>query len=296
MDIHHLKVFASVYKHKSFSKAAEELYLSQPTVSDHIKALEEELNCKLFDRLSRRIIPTEEAGLLIGRAVEVIEKVEGIKELLGEFRKDLSGHLVIGASTIPGTYILPGLTVSFRRKNPSVLFEIVVSDSRAIIDKIAEHDLLIGIVGAKLEARQVHFEPFLDDELIAVASGAYEAKKSMGIRDIAKSPIVMREQGSGTRKEFEKILEREGLDPHQLNIVGIFGSTDAIKQAVKEGMGISIISRRSVKDELKCEMLREIKIKDADMKRQFYIITHRKRTLPHLYRTFVDYLLSQVAK
>lgn len=296
MDIHHLKVFASVYKHKSFSKAAEELYLSQPTVSDHIKALEEELNCKLFDRLSRRIIPTKEAGLLIGRAVEVIEKVEGIKELLGEFRKDLSGHLVIGASTIPGTYILPGLTVSFRRKNPSVLFEIVVSDSRAIIDKIAEHDLLIGIVGAKLEARQVHFEPFLDDELIAVASGAYEAKKSMGIRDIAKSPIVMREQGSGTRKEFEKILEREGLDPHQLNIVGIFGSTDAIKQAVKEGMGISIISRRSVKDELKCEMLREIKIKDADMKRQFYIITHRKRTLPHLYRTFVDYLLSQVAK
>lgn len=296
MDIHHLKVFASVYKHKSFSKAAEELYLSQPTVSDHIKALEEELNCKLFDRLSRRIIPTKEAGLLIGRAVEVIEKVEGIKELLGEFRKDLSGHLVIGASTIPGTYILPGLTVSFRRKNPSVLFEIVVSDSRAIIDKIAEHDLLIGIVGAKLEARQVHFEPFLDDELIAVAAGAYEAKKSMGIRDIAKSPIVMREQGSGTRKEFEKILEREGLDPHQLNIVGIFGSTDAIKQAVKEGMGISIISRRSVKDELKCEMLREIKIKDADMKRQFYIITHRKRTLPHLYRTFVDYLLSQVAK
>lgn len=296
MDIHHLKVFASVYKHKSFSKAAEELYLSQPTVSDHIKALEEELNCKLFDRLSRRIIPTKEAGLLIGRAVEVIEKVEGIKELLGEFRKDLSGHLVIGASTIPGTYILPGLTVSFRRKNPSVLFEIVVSDSRAIIDKIAEHDLLIGIVGAKLEARQVHFEPFLDDELIAVASGAYEAKKSMGIRDIAKSPIVMREQGSGTRKEFEKILEREGIDPHQLNIVGIFGSTDAIKQAVKEGMGISIISRRSVKDELKCEMLREIKIKDADMKRQFYIITHRKRTLPHLYRTFVDYLLSQVAK
>lgn len=296
MDIHHLKVFASVYKHKSFSKAAEELYLSQPTVSDHIKALEEELNCKLFDRLSRRIIPTKEAGLLIGRAVEVLEKVESIKELLGEFRKDLAGPLIIGASTIPGTYILPGLTASFRQKNPSVFFEIVVSDSRAIIDKIAEHDLLIGIVGAKLEARQVHFEPFLDDELIAVASGAYEAKKSMGIRDIAKSPIVMREQGSGTRKEFEKILEREGLDPHQLNIVGIFGSTDAVKQAVKEGMGISIISRRSVKDELKCEMLREIKIKDADMKRQFYIITHRKRTLPHLYRTFVDYLLSPVAK
>lgn len=293
MDVHHLKVFASVYKHRSFSKAAEELHLTQPTVSDHIRALEEELNCRLFDRLSRQIIPTKEAGLVIVRAAEIIEKMEGIKYLLGEFKKDLSGQLLIGASTIPGTYILPGLTAAFRKKHSSVLFEIVVSDSREIISKVAGHELLIGIVGAKLEAKQLHYEPFLEDELIAVASDAFESRKSMGLREISNSPIVIREQGSGTRREFEKILEREGLDSHQLNIVGIFGSTDAIKQAVKEGMGISIISRRSVKDELKCGMLREVKIKDADMKRQFYIITHRKRTLPHLYKIFVAYLLAR---
>ncbi len=292
MDIHRLKVFASVFKHRSFSRAAEELNLTQPTVSDHIKALEEELNCKLFDRLSRKIIPTREAGVLIGRTNEVIEKVEGMKDLLGEFKRDLSGHLVIGASTIPGTYILPGLTASFRKENASVLFEIVVSDSRAIIDKVAGHELLIGIVGARLEARQVHYQPFLDDELIAVAAGTFEARKSLSIREIADSPLVMRELGSGTRREFERILERERIDPHQLNIVGIFGSTDAVKQAVKEGLGISILSRRSVKDELKYGMLREIKIRDADMKRQFYVITHRKRTLPHLYNIFLEYIIA----
>jgi DNA-binding transcriptional LysR family regulator len=292
MDIHHLKVFASVYKLRSFSKAAEELHLTQPTVSDHIRALEQELDCRLFDRLPRKIIPTREAAVLIGRAQEIIERVEGFRDVLGEFRKDLAGHLIIGASTIPGTYILPGLTASFRQRNPSVLFEVLVSDSRAIVDKIAGHELMIGIVGARLESRQVDYKPFLDDELIAVASGSFDVRKGIGIREIAASPIVMREQGSGTRKEFEKILEREGIDPHQLNIVGLFGSTDAVKQAVKEGMGISIISRRSVKDEIKCGMLREIKIKDADMKRQFYIITHRKRTLPHLYKIFLDYLLS----
>jgi DNA-binding transcriptional LysR family regulator len=292
MDIHHLKVFASVYKLRSFSKAAEELHLTQPTVSDHIRALEQELDCRLFDRLPRKIIPTREAAVLIGRAQEIIERVEGFRDVLGEFRKDLAGHLIIGASTIPGTYILPGLTASFRQRNPSVLFEVLVSDSRVIVDKIAGHELMIGIVGARLESRQVDYKPFLDDELIAVASRSFDARKGIGIREIAASPIVMREQGSGTRKEFEKILEREGIDPHQLNIVGLFGSTDAVKQAVKEGMGISIISRRSVKDEIKCGMLREIKIKDADMKRQFYIITHRKRTLPHLYKIFLDYLLS----
>ncbi|MBI5846483.1 MAG: LysR family transcriptional regulator [Nitrospirae bacterium] len=291
MDIHHLRVFAAVFKHKSFSKAAEELNLTQPTVSDHIRSLEEELNCKLFDRLSRRIIPTKEAAVLIGKAQEIIDRVEGFRDVLGEFRKDLSGHLVIGASTIPGTYILPGITASFRQKNSSVLFEVVVSDSRAIIDKVAGDDLLVGIVGAKLESKQVDYRPFLDDELIVVASGSFDTKKNIAIGDIANQPIVMREQGSGTRREFEKILEKARIDFQHLNIVGIFGSTDAVKQAVKEGMGISIISRRAVKDELKCGMLKEITIKDADMKRQFYIITHRKRTLPHIYKIFLEYLL-----
>ncbi|MDA8238789.1 MAG: selenium metabolism-associated LysR family transcriptional regulator [Nitrospiraceae bacterium] len=291
MDIHHLRVFASVFKHRSFSKASEELHLSQPTVSDHIKALEEELNCRLFDRLSRKIIPTKEAGVLIGRAGEIIEKVEGIQGLLGEFRNELSGHLNIGASTIPATYILPGLTASYRKQNPGVFFEIIVSDSRGIIDKVAGHDLLVGVVGAKLDNGQVHYSPFLDDELIAIAAPSFTKNRSLGLGEIAALPMVMREQGSGTRREFEKILVKEGIDLQQLSIVGLFGSTDAIKQAVKEGMGISIISRRAVRDELECNILREIKIKNADMKRQFFIVTHRKRTLPHIYKAFLEYLL-----
>lgn len=290
MDIHHLRIFTSVYKHKSFSKAAEELYLTQPTVSDHIRALEEELNCKLFDRLSRKIIPTKAAGLLIGRTLEIIEKVEGVKDLLTEFRKDMAGHIIIGASTIPGTYILPSLTASFRREHPSVLFEIVVSDTRRIVDRVSEHDLLIGIVGAKLGAGQVHYTPFLDDELIVIAAPSLTKSKSMNIRETLGFPVVMREQGSGTRREFEKILEKTGIDAHQLNIAGIFGSTDAVKQAVKEGMGVSIVSRRSVKDEIGCNMLKEIKISDVEMKRQFYIVSHKKRTLPHLYKTFLEFI------
>ncbi|HSB32703.1 MAG TPA: selenium metabolism-associated LysR family transcriptional regulator [Candidatus Sulfobium mesophilum] len=292
MDIHRLRVFASVFKHKSFSKASEELRLTQPTVSDHIRALEEELNCKLFDRLARKIIPTKEAGVLIGRACEIIEKVDGIQELLGEFKRELAGHIIVGASTIPATYILPGLTASYGKKHPGVLFEIVVSDTRGITDKVAAHDLLLGIVGAKLDNVQVHYTPFLDDELIAIAAPSFTGKNGLDLREIAAVPMVMREQGSGTRREFEKILVREGIDPQQLEIVGLFGSTDAIKQAVKEEMGISIISRRAVRDELKCNMLREIKIKNAGMKRQFYIVSHRRRTLPHIYKGFLDYLLS----
>jgi DNA-binding transcriptional LysR family regulator len=291
VDIHHLRVFASVFKNRSFSKASEELHLTQPTVSDHIKSLEEELNCRLFDRLSRKIIPTKEAGVLIGHVNEILEKVEGIQGLLGEFRNELAGHLVVGASTIPATYILPVLAASYRKKHPGVFFEVVVSDSRGIIDKVAGLDLLMGVVGAKLDNSQVHYSPLVDDELIAIAAPSFTGSRSIGLREAAGLPMVMREQGSGTRREFEKILVREGIDPQQLNIVGLFGSTAAIKQAVKAGMGISIISRRAVRDELRCKMLREIRIKDADMKRTFLVVTHRKRTLPHIYKDFLEYLL-----
>lgn len=206
MDIHHLRVFASVFRNKSFSKAAEELSLTQPTVSDHIRALEAELDCRLFDRLSRSIIPTREATQLIARAQDIIDRTEGLKSILGEFRKDLSGHLIIGASTIPGTYILPGLTAAFRKMHNSVLFEVAVSDSGVIIKRVAEHECLIGIVGARLDNRQIHYEPFLDDELIAVTSGSSGTSRSMGMKELSLLPMVIRESGSGTRRVYEKIL------------------------------------------------------------------------------------------
>src|SRR3989304_7874486 len=105
MDVHQLKVFASVFKNRSFSRASEELHLTQPTISDHIKALEEELECKLFDRLGRTIIPTKEAGVLYRHSLELLEKAETLKEAVGEIKKDLTGRIVVGASTIPGVYL-----------------------------------------------------------------------------------------------------------------------------------------------------------------------------------------------
>ncbi len=122
MDIHQLKIFVSVYKNKSFSRASEQLYLTQPTISDHIKALEEEFGCKLFDRLGRTILPTREADALYGHAVEIIEKADAVKEIIGHFKKEPAGELIIGASTIPGTYLLPSVMAAFQKKYPSISF------------------------------------------------------------------------------------------------------------------------------------------------------------------------------
>ncbi len=290
MDIHQLKIFVSVFKNKSFSKASGELYLTQPTISDHIKSLEEELNCKLFDRLGRTIVPTKEAEVLYSHALDIIEKAKSIKDSIGQLKKEISGELVIGASTIPGTYLLPFMLADFQKMYPSVSFQIIISDSKGIIEKISKHELLLGIVGSKIFNSQIDYIPFLEDELIVVSSHTLTNEDQLTLKKLIKLPMLLREEGSGTRKETEKIFHEKGISINDINVTGIFGSTDAIKQAVKAGLGISILSRLSVRDELKYGIFKEIKLTDTKMRRKFYIVTHKKRTLPISYNLFLDFL------
>lgn len=290
MDLHQLRVFSSVYKNRSFSKAAEEMHLTQPTVSDHIMSLEEELDCKLFDRLGRTIIPTKEAEVLSGHAIELLEKAAAIRDVLKRARKEISGELIVGASSIPGTYLMPGIMTGFREKYPAVSFQVLIADSREIVEKILKNEILLGIVGTKLTASQLHFSPFIQDELIVVSSPSLRREGSMTVQDLKKYPIILREEGSGTRRETEKILEGSGTSLDELNIVSIVGSTDAVKQAVKAGLGMAILSKFSVTDELKFRTLKEIKLTNILMERKFYVVTHKKRGLPAVYHAFLAYL------
>ena len=293
MDIHQLRVFASVFRNKSFSKASEELHLTQPTISNHIKALEDEFDCKLFDRLGRTNIPTKEAEVLYSHSMELIEKADTIKEAIGEIRKDVTGKLIVGASTIPGVYLLPRIMSEFRKRYPSITFQILISDSKGIVDSVSKHELLLGFVGAKLGNEQINYIPFVQDELIVVSSPNLEKNSRMTLKELVKLPMVLREEGSGTRRETEKLLESKGFSLEDLKISGIFGSTDAVKQAVKAGLGVSILSNFSVIDELDHEILKEIKLTDIEMKRRFYIVTHKKRTLPRLYDTFLKHIFTE---
>lgn len=293
MDIHQLRVFASVFKNKSFSKASEDLHLTQPTVSNHIKSLEDEFACRLFDRMGRTIIPTKEAEVLYSQSAEIIEKADALKDALGELRKETTGKLIIGASTIPGVYLIPRIMTEFQKKYPAISFQILIADSGGIIESISKHELLLGIVGAKLGNDQIDYIPFVEDELIVVSAPFEARKSSMTLKEVVALPLVFREEGSGTRREAERFLESEGISFDDLKIAGIFGSTDAVKQAVKAGLGVSILSKFSVADELEHKLLEEIKLTDIQMKRNFYIVTHKKRTLPHLYDLFLKHIVAK---
>ncbi|MBC8318204.1 MAG: LysR family transcriptional regulator [Desulfobulbaceae bacterium] len=288
MDIHQLRIFASVYHFRSFSKASGHLHISQPTISEHIKNLEEELECSLFDRLGRSIMPTREAKRIYPKAVKLIEDLEAIKETIRTGLTDIKGSLKIGASTIPGNYMLPFLAAKFKKKHPDISFEIIIADTRKTTDSILQHEILLGIVGASMEPRSLSYEAVFCDELVFAGTPDL-LDSNAGTWDIYSLPFLIREEGSGTRKTMEDWLEKMEINARKLNVVAILGSTDAVKQALKAGLGTSIISRRAIEEELDNGSLIQKKI-GPEMKRSFYLAHHKKRSLPAHYQAFCDFL------
>jgi DNA-binding transcriptional LysR family regulator len=296
MDIHQLKIFASVYRNRSFTKASEALHISQPTISEHIKNLENSLGCSLFDRMGRSIIPTTEGDILYPKALLLLDELEQIQKEITESGTGVRGMLVIGASTIPGTYILPRLAYSFKKQFPEVEFKIPIEDSSKITALILQHELLCGIVGAQTPSDKLLYEPLIEDELVMVATKKVLAQKNITLDELAACPFLQRETGSGTRQTFENFLKKSNTSSNALNVVATLGSTSAVKQAVKEGLGVSVISRIAVQEELDNNILQEIPIRNLKMKRKFYLVRQRKRTLPAQYLAFFKHLKKAALK
>jgi DNA-binding transcriptional LysR family regulator len=290
LDIHHLKIFVAVYKNKSFTRASEELHISQPTISEHIKNLEGSLDCKLFDRLGRSIMPTTEADILFPKALQFLDDLNQMQEEISAAGIGIKGKLVIGASTIPGTYILPRLACSFKNQYPDVAFEILIEDSGTITSMVLQHDLMCGIVGSKVESDKLIYEPLLEDELVLVATKKVLNQRSVTLEKLATIPFLQREKGSGTRQTFENYIAKNNFNTDAFNIVATLGSTSAIKQAAKESLGASVISRIAVQEEVDNNQLQEIPIRNLKMKRSFYQVRQKKRTLPPQYLAFCKHL------
>jgi len=290
MDIHHLRIFTAVFRNRSFSGASREMGLSQPTVTEHIKNIETELGLRLFDRLGRSIIPTAEAETLYAHSLKIIDDMRLMEDAVRNASGNIRGEISIGASTIPGTYILPALAAEFGKAHPDISFNIVIDDSRRITDMVIAHDLMMGIAGSVLEPDKLMYEPFARDSLVLVARPGLVASNSVGINDLVSLPFILREEGSGTRNATEKFLNANEIAIASLRVVAKLGSTAAVKEAVKAGLGVSIISNLAVKDSVAHGDLVEIPISGATISRAFHLITHRKRTMPAHYNLFLKFL------
>ncbi|HVG19925.1 MAG TPA: selenium metabolism-associated LysR family transcriptional regulator [Blastocatellia bacterium] len=291
LDLNLLEVFCCVYKEGSFSRAAQKLRLSQPTVSGHIKNLEDHLGAKLFNRLPRQVVPTRAGEILYRRGQTIMSERESALQELKRFLNRIEGSLAICCSTIPGEYLMPQIVASFHELFPAVVIEMNVSDSQRVCDDVLSGKAELGFAGAKIETVGLEFRHFASDEMVLVVPDNPEWREveAIGLDDLAAKPMLVREEGSGTRLAFEK---RIGRSLGEFNVVGYFGSSNSIKGAIKSGLGVSVLSLLSIKSEIESGAFKAVKIDGMPaLRRDFFAIFNKHLTLSPIAEEFLDFAL-----
>lgn len=291
MDFKQLEAFVAVVDWNSFSEAAKKLYLTQPTISAHIRTLEEELGTTLVNRTTKSLKITQDGYKLYDYAVSLLKLRKKANE---DFLGIHDTNIHIGVSTIPSAYILPDIMNSYRKHNPDCTFYISQSDSSGIVAKLLDGRIDVGIVGMSSGDRQLEFRPLIRDRIVlaAPANDYFKKKKEdkAPFEELLREPIILREQGSGTKKESDIMLERLNLTDASLNVVAYINDLESIKRCIKGGMGVSLVSMVSVSDDVKKGDLIVFDPPYGPTERYMYVVTRKDRVLPEQARSFVDYI------
>lgn len=235
------------------------------------------------------MIPTQAGEILYRYAKEISRLKDEARLALDQLSGRMRGRLLVGASTIPGEYILPEFLGPFKKDYPDVFPVLRIGDTEEIHAMVLDGEVDVGVVGSIIEDRNILSTEFLDDEMILVSAPAFR-RTSIVREAVSGLPLLQREAGSGSRASLEASLRENGIEPGSLNIVAEIGSTQAVIQAVKSGLGVAFISRLAVKSDIQRGALREIKVKGLTIRRHFYIITHRLRADSPITKTFVQFL------
>jgi len=292
MDLWQLHIFCRVVECKSFSKAAETVHLSQPTVSSHVKDLEDHFGCLLIDRLSKEAAPTQAGRLLYGYARRMLALRDEAETALAQHQGRMRGHLAIGGSTIPGGYLLPRVIGQFKVQYPQIRPALIIADTRRIIVSVVEGTIEVGVVGAESRDKNILQEHLIDDHLrlIVPADHPWGALKKILLDRLLSEPFIVRERGSGTLISLQERLKQQGRSVEELNIVAEMGSTEAVRQGVKDGIGVSILSTLAVRDDLESGALKALSVEGLNLTRGLYLTRHRQRSLSPLAEAFVEFL------
>lgn len=297
MEIRKLEAFCKVVELKSFTRAAEKVLLSQPTVSEHIRSLENELDQKLINRLGKEVETTPVGEILYKYALNIIQTRQEALQAVAQFSGRMSGKITVGCGTIPGTYILPQLISSFRSLHPSIKAILRITSSLIIAEKVLEREVELGIVGARWKEKRLTWTRIFGDELTLAVPPDHPlaGQKEVSLQLATQSAFILREPESGTRRVFSDILKKEGLRESDLEVVAEIGSTAAVKEAIKAGIGVSILSKRAVLDDLDCGRLVALSIQGHDMHRPFYLIQRKNRDLSPVAAAFTQYIRANEA-
>ena len=278
MEFKQIESFVAVAQKKSFSNAADTLFMSQPAITSHIQKLERELGIKLIDRKTKNITLTEGGNIFYRYAVEMINLSAQAEYSLSEYNNDIKGTIETYASTMPEQYLLPYIVKAFNDVYPLVLFSIRHKDSKEVVDEILLGKINFGFVGAKYPSKALQYIDFYDDNLVLITSPQNNyTSDSITIKDLLGEKILIREEGSGTRHLIENALKKKKLDLSMFQSQIICDSLEAIKKMVALNLGISFVSDIAVKSEVASGCLNKYEIKDLDLNRHFSMVFSNNR-------------------
>src|SRR5256714_5312274 len=297
MDTRQLAAFCAVVERKSFSQAAERLRVTQPAVSLQVRSLEKRLGQKLLDRSGRRVEPTE-AGLALYRGAQRLLALEGqlLDELAARSEGELGGTLEVGASTGPGSTVVPVLLCEFQRQNPSVAISLSISDTQTVVDRVADRELELGVVGAARRHRGVIFEPFFRDEVVlACPPGHRFAGKTIGLDDLREEPLIVMQEGAGVRQVIEDELRAAGTRLRDLEPKLELGLQESVRSAVRAGYGVTFIARSAVEADLDAGTIATARVKGLEPAREISLVRAAGRSPTRLADAFVAFARERLA-
>jgi DNA-binding transcriptional LysR family regulator len=295
MDLHQLFLFLAVAETGSISAAARSKNISQPVLSLHMRSLEDYFGTPLLDRIGRGVQLTEAGKLLAVKIRTVLGAVKEMQEAMEEWKDIRRGFVKIGGSTTPGVYLLPKILGKFKMEFPGIELDLLIGNTAQVEQWVSENTLSLGVIGKQTTRTDLNAVAFVKDDLVVItpANHILSKKKSIRTKDLASYPFIIREEGSNTRQTYEDVLKKKGVE---LNVALELGSTEAIKQAVTAGLGISIVSPLCIKSERKHRELHALRVNDAEFVRQFHIISLRGKHLSPGTQRFLDRLTAYASQ
>ncbi len=293
-DLRQLEIFCKVVEIGSFSKAAKEVFLAQASVSERISTLENMVGTRLIDRLGREIAPTKAGEILYKHAILLLDMKKNACIEMQQFLGATQGEIRVGASTIPGEYILPRVMGSFQEKYPLVSVNLTISDSSEIENSVLKGNFEIGVIGFKSLDRNLICRSLWQDELVVAVPPyhRWSGRKEISPDELSGEPFILREPGSGTLRAIDNHLKTSTKGIESLSPVTCLGTSTAVKEGIKAGLGISIISSRAIETEIKAGILKELRVKDLQMRRNFYLIRDIRRISSPLCSAMIEFLIN----
>ncbi len=296
-DLRQLEIFIKVVELRSFSRAADAVCRAQASVSERIATLENMVGAKLLDRLGRDVVPTRAGELLYKHSLALLQMKKNVLLEMKDFLGIKQGEIFIGGSTIPGEYILPGVLGRFYKKFPHIIVSLSIADTKKIEGQVLDGTLEFGVIGAKTMNKNLVCQELWNDELVVAvcADHPWAMRKDILVSELFQEPFILREAGSGTLKILEKHFPDAGaMVSESFNIVARLGSSTAIKEGIKKGLGISVISSRAIAEELKSGSIKALKINGVLMTRTFYMIKDKRRSASPLCQALFDFLMEDL--